>query len=157
YKEHTMISRGPTRLWVGLGALMLAWLAPAHGAPPAATPQQAQAFADEIFRLTNAARQREKLPAFRREVRLDRAAAAFSQYMGEAGFSAHVGPDGVEIPARLAAQGYRAINWGENIAWGYRAADQTVDGWLNSPPHRANLLNPKFRDVGIGVAFVRGT
>lgn len=44
---------------------------------------------------------------------------------------------------------------GENIAWGtgsYGTARQTMDGWLNSPGHRENILTPEFRELGIGYA-----
>jgi uncharacterized protein YkwD len=113
-------------------------------------------FADEVFRLTNDARAANGLPAFRRDARLDRAAAAFSEYMGKAGFFEHVGPDGVDVPQRVTAQGYRGITWGENIAWGYRTPREVVDGWLASAGHRANLLSPRFHDLGVGIAIVGG-
>jgi len=113
-------------------------------------------FADEIFRLSNAARAANNLPVFRRDARLDKAAQRFSQYMGTAGFFDHVGPDGATIPQREAAEGYRAARWGENIAWGYTTPQAVVEGWLKSPGHRANLLNADFRDLGVGVAVVNG-
>jgi uncharacterized protein YkwD len=43
---------------------------------------------------------------------------------------------------------------GENIAWGswdYATPGSIVDGWMHSPPHRANILNGRFRDIGIGI------
>jgi uncharacterized protein YkwD len=113
-------------------------------------------FADEIFRLTNAARAANSVPAFRRDARLDKAAVLFSKYMGDAGFLDHVGPDGVTVQQRIVAQGYRPITWGENIAFGPPTPKAVVDGWMNSPAHRANILNPNFKEIGIGVAFVKG-
>lgn len=113
-------------------------------------------YADEVFRLTNEARKADGLPAFRRDARLDKAAGLFSRYMGEAGFFDHVGPDGKTVEQREVAQGYRLQHWGENIAWGSYTPKQLVDGWMNSPRHRANILNPKFKDIGIGIAVVNG-
>ncbi len=39
---------------------------------------------------------------------------------------------------------------GENIAMGYRTAQSVVDGWMNSPGHRANILNKSFTKIGVG-------
>ena len=39
---------------------------------------------------------------------------------------------------------------GENIAAGYRSPEDVVDGWMNSPGHRANILNSGFRKIGVG-------
>ena len=38
--------------------------------------------------------------------------------------------------------------WGENVAYGYSSASAVVDGWMNSPPHRANILRPQFTMMG---------
>jgi len=51
----------------------------------------------------------------------------------------------------------RTHGWtlGENIAWGswqYATPASIVDGWMNSPPHRANILNGRFREIGLGVS-----
>jgi uncharacterized protein YkwD len=51
----------------------------------------------------------------------------------------------------------RSRSWtvGENIAWGsweYATPASIVDGWMHSPPHRANILNKGFREIGLGVA-----
>ena len=97
------------------------------------------------------------LPPLRRDTRLDRSAALFSRYMGEANFFEHVGPDGVQPGQRMETQGYDWSWWGENIAWGYRSPQDVVEGWMASPGHRANILNPKFADLGVGIAFVNGT
>ena len=55
---------------------------------------------------------------------------------------------------RLLACGYPATTsgWGENIAYGYTTASAVMQGWLNSPGHRANIENASFRSLGVGVA-----
>jgi uncharacterized protein YkwD len=60
---------------------------------------------------------------------------------------------------RLAACGYPAnAGWAENIAYGYATAAAVVDGWLNSPGHRANIENGSYRATGVGAAAdSRGT
>ena len=76
--------------------------------------------------------------------------------MGEAGFFEHIGPDGIEPGQRIEKQGYDWSWWGENIAWGYPTPREVVEGWMSSPGHRSNILNAKFADLGVGVAFVNG-
>ena len=54
-------------------------------------------------------------------------------------------------------RGARRWSVGENLAWGsgsHATARSIVHAWMNSPGHRANILNGRFRDVGIGI--VRG-
>ncbi|MGZ8782028.1 MAG: CAP domain-containing protein [Gaiellaceae bacterium] len=55
---------------------------------------------------------------------------------------------------RLLACGYPSTSagWGENIAYGYASATSVMQGWLNSPGHRANLENASFRAIGVGAA-----
>jgi uncharacterized protein YkwD len=53
---------------------------------------------------------------------------------------------------RFVACGYPTATWGENIAEGYATAQAVVDGWLDSPGHRANIENPAFRATGVGAA-----
>ena len=53
---------------------------------------------------------------------------------------------------RVAACGYPAAAWGENIASGYATAQAVVDGWLASPEHRANIERPDYRATGVGAA-----
>ena len=47
--------------------------------------------------------------------------------------------------------------YGENIAMGYRSASDVMDGWMNSPGHRGNILNSEYTSVGIGCINVKGT
>lgn len=67
----------------------------------------------------------------------------------------HVGSDGATVFDRVARTGYGAYSWGrrlgENWAW-YRSAAEAMAMWMDSPSHRANILHPLFREMGIGVA-----
>jgi uncharacterized protein YkwD len=70
-------------------------------------------------------------------------------------FFAHVTPEGIDPGARLAAAGWSGTMWAENIAWGSGSLGtpaEIVKGWMNSPGHRANILNGALRTSGIGVA-----
>jgi hypothetical protein len=75
-------------------------------------------------------------------------------------FFDHVSPDGATLLDRLTAVGYLGSSvdtWaaGENIAWGtgdLSTPRSIVQAWMNSPPHRENILDRTFRDIGLGVA-----
>jgi uncharacterized protein YkwD len=63
----------------------------------------------------------------------------------------HTGSDGSDAGQRIRRRGYTWSTWGENVAYGYRTARAVMRAWMNSPGHRANILNPSFRHVGVGV------
>jgi uncharacterized protein YkwD len=93
-------------------------------------------------------------------VRLGTASVGYSQRMVEQAFFAHVSPDGGTLVDRLSAVGYvsRAGGWvaGENIGWGQgplSTARSMVTAWMNSPGHRANILDAEYRDIGLGLAL----
>jgi len=60
-------------------------------------------------------------------------------------------PCGAAVTSDVKAAGYRYARFGENLfagTWGKYSAHDVVNAWLQSPPHRANMLNPRFRDLG---------
>lgn len=78
------------------------------------------------------------------------AARSHSLDMATRDFFDHVNLDGEDPGERIAATGYTASAWGENIAWGQATPEQVVAGWMNSPGHCANIMRPAFTEVGIG-------
>jgi uncharacterized protein YkwD len=93
--------------------------------------------------------------------RLAKAARAHAKDMVRKDYFAHDTPTGIDFVDRILKADYvdRNDGWtlGENLAWGnYELATPRliVKAWMNSPGHRANILNGKFREIGIGV--VRG-
>jgi uncharacterized protein YkwD len=95
----------------------------------------------------------------KRHPRLERAATRYTQDMIEREFFAHVTPGGQELLDRIRVSGYlekvRRYVVGENLAWGTgtRATPrQTVRSWMASSSHRRNILDRRFRHVGVGVA-----
>lgn len=99
------------------------------------------------------------LPTVRQNGQLARAAQGHAADMVAKRFFAHVAPDGATLADRVAATGYmrHRTNWalGEAIAWAEQPLDTAaslVQAWLASPPHRAILLDRRYREVGIGVA-----
>ena len=53
----------------------------------------------------------------------------------------------------IRASGYPYGYWGENVAYGYTTADSVMSAWMNSPGHRANILNVHYRNLGVGCAY----
>jgi uncharacterized protein YkwD len=112
--------------------------------------------------LINEERAKAGLRSVRSSGRLRQAALSHSQDMVRRGYFEHTSPSGKTFVDRITAAGYlrRARRWlvGENLIWG-RGIDSTpeamVDSWMGSPPHRANLLRARFREIG--VAAIRGT
>jgi len=75
--------------------------------------------------------------------------------MAENCFLSHTGSDGSNLATRVLRAGYRHwIAIGENVAMGYRSPLEVVQGWMESPGHRENLLSSRFREIG--VAYVEG-
>jgi uncharacterized protein YkwD len=70
--------------------------------------------------------------------------------MFKRGYFAHVTPEGVDPFQRMDAAGIHYVTAGENLALA-PTLDIAHDGLMNSPGHRANILNPAYRKVGIGV------
>jgi uncharacterized protein YkwD len=68
---------------------------------------------------------------------------------------AHTGTDGSEAGTRAARAGYSWRLIGENIAAGQNSAQEAVAGWLESPGHCANLMNPSFTEMGAGYDISR--
>jgi uncharacterized protein YkwD len=71
-------------------------------------------------------------------------------------FFEHRGSDGSQPRDRVRRAGYSSRLTGENIAYGPVSAEEVVAGWLASPDHCANIMDPRFRDIGVGVAAGRG-
>ncbi|MFJ5999463.1 CAP domain-containing protein [Streptomyces sp. NPDC092370] len=83
--------------------------------------------------------------------RLTRAADDYSDVMASSGVMSHTGPDGSTMTTRVEAAGYQWSTLGENIARGQADAASVMKSWMNSPGHRANILNCSFKELGVGV------
>ena len=67
------------------------------------------------------------------------------------GILTHVGTDGSRGVDRILRTGLDISRWGENIACGHTSPEAVVRGWMNSPTHRANLLDGRLTHIGIGI------
>ena len=106
--------------------------------------------------LINAQRAKQGLQPLTENPLLQRAAELHSRDMAKRKFFEHQNPDGVQPDARIVRQGYPPILVGENLAWGetVKSSPAVIVGmWMKSPGHRANILEPGYREIGIGLAY----
>jgi uncharacterized protein YkwD len=109
-----------------------------------------------ILCLVNGERADQSLPALSSNDQLAKAATGMCQRMVTEHFFAHETPDGKNVVDRVTPTGYipDSGDWvvGENLAWGSGALSTPqaiVNGWMNSPGHKANILAPDYKDVGL--------
>jgi uncharacterized protein YkwD len=115
----------------------------------------------KVTQLTNDARQNHHLMPVSRDTNLVDIARAHSDDMLKRNYFSHTSPDGKTIKDRVVPAYSRTLSRaGENI-WsghGYDYSDSNlmarviVDSWMSSPGHRANILNPDYNYVGVGVS-----
>lgn len=86
------------------------------------------------------------------DARLTRAAQLHSADMQTTGNLSHSGSGGSTVGDRATAQGYSWSRIGEDIAFGFGTSASVMDAWLKSPGHCANIMDPRFQDLGTGVA-----
>ncbi|NUR84764.1 MAG: CAP domain-containing protein [Nonomuraea sp.] len=120
----------------------------------AATPGGAgSGVEDEVVKLTNKARAGKGCDPLVHDPKLRAAAREHSQDMAAKGYFDHTSKNGDSPGDRIRAAGFAPVStWGENIAMGQRTAADVVRGWLNSPGHRANIMNCAFTHIGVGYA-----
>ena len=124
------------------GAVLAAHVVAASAAVASINPTEAQ-----LLAAVNRARAFHGLTPLRLDPRLERAARSHSSEMMRTDSFSHG-----SFASRVRAFKAKGTVFGENLAWGMQLAVQTVvAGWLASPEHRANMLRPDFRRVGIGV------
>jgi uncharacterized protein YkwD len=111
--------------------------------------------------LINAERQDQGLAAYSMQSQLQAAARLHSADMACNGIFGHTGSDGSSVRDRVERQGYSWSWIGENIYatsnHSSSAPQQAFDWWMNSAPHRANLLSPNYIEIGIGYVYLAGS
>lgn len=123
-------------------------------------PAEWAAFEDEVLRLVNIERFAggncggTLLPPsdpLEMDTVLRGVARSYSAQMAMGGFFAHVDPWGKGPSDRVDSAGFDGAGpIGENIAWGSPTPEDVVEGWMNSPGHCANILEPSYGVIGIG-------
>lgn len=123
-------------------------------------PDQAAggAFELEVVRLVNAERAKYGLKPLAENWELSRVARYKSNDMSDEGYFSHTSPTYGSPFDMMKNFGIKYISAGENIAMGQRSAADVMNGWMNSPGHRGNILNANFTQIGVGYAVnSRGT
>ena len=110
-------------------------------------------FADKVFELTNAERIKAGLPTFEKSDALS-AAARTRAWEITVDYN-HNRPDGDSYSSIFDENNisWRAI--GENIAAGQKTPERVIEAWMNSPGHRANILDEDFTYLGVGYYYIK--
>ncbi|MGI5237380.1 CAP domain-containing protein [Dactylosporangium sp. CA-139066] len=137
--------------------------APTTGAAPttkATTPKPKTttagnaSFEAQVLSLVNVERRKKRnCPDLRNNDKLHNAAYKHSADMAKRNYFSHDTPEGVSFSARISDEGYRWSGAAENIAAGQPTPEAVMQAWMNSPGHKANILNCSYVDLGIGLAY----
>src|SRR5215471_4484163 len=159
------VRRSPQRLLVvlvlfaaGLGLTLLPATERAHAdnicTPDASWGTVNSGYAAQVVSLVNQHRASLGLGQLAVDSALTRSAVCNSMNMAGLNYFDHPDdPIGRSVGQRLSDCGWPSnLGWGENIAYGYPTPDQVMTGWLNSAGHKANIENPSFTSIGVGVA-----
>ncbi|MFF7794359.1 CAP domain-containing protein [Streptomyces sp. NPDC007991] len=128
--------------------------APVKPSAPAALSKESAAAA-QVLKLVNEERAKVGCSAVAANSALTELAQDYSEAMAARGFFDHTDPDGRTPWDRAGKAGISNLG-GENIARGQADAAAVMDAWMNSPGHRANILNCDFKTLGVGVEFGSG-
>jgi uncharacterized protein YkwD len=152
----TIADPGLTAIGVARGENQLAILLATPFAPPAA--RDANMISQEVLALVNEARARPRrcgtqrfagAPPLALNKKRNAAAAIQAHDMATHGHMSHQGSDDSKPADRVTRVGYAWKFVGENVAAGQQTAQNVVNGWLASPGHCANIMNPDYTDMGI--------
>ena len=127
---------GLLAVWGASHAEMREWLATAH----------------DYTVQVNQLRRQHNLPPLKLNAQLCDAAQAYAETLAQTGVIAHADAHGRRADYRASAAGYFYHRLGENLAAGQPTWERALHAWLNSPDHRANLLTPDYRELGVGFA-----
>ncbi|HEX3317573.1 MAG TPA: CAP domain-containing protein [Solirubrobacteraceae bacterium] len=121
-----------------------------------ATKVSGNRIANSILCIANRERVAAGLQPLTNNTKLTAAAVGHSRDMAQRNYDAHNTPEGVTPDQRITQAGYQFNWWGENIARGQATPRSVMAAWMGDAPHRANILNPNFTEIGIGLWYVTG-
>lgn len=116
------------------------------------TPDLMTEQSQKIIALTNKVRSNVKVRALSENKLLTQAAYAKSEDMLLNQYFDHTGPDHKNVANWLANVGYSYTVAGENLAMGFASAEDVVNGWMRSKTHYANLIDPDYKEIGVGMS-----
>ncbi len=131
--------------------------APDPGPAPAgancATPDAAKRAANDLLARVNATRQTKGLAPVRLAPRLRRIAQSHACDNASRNTFSHTGSDGSDLRQRLNRGHYAMRTATENVGIGFDTPEKMMAFWMASPGHRANILNPRMTEMGLGLAY----
>lgn len=116
------------------------------------TDYLAAVISSAVVELTNVDRAQNELLSLRVNPVLERAAQMKAEDMATKSYFAHNSPEGLTPWHWFKAAGYNFVYAGENLAVRFYDSVDVVQAWMDSPGHRANILNTHFTEIGIGIA-----
>lgn len=117
-------------------------------------PAPTTEWAARVIYLTNENRVAAGLPPVVANALLSAAAREHAEFLTSYDTLSHTGNGGTTPRDRATAQGYAVSGYvGENVAAGQTTPEAVVAAWMNSPPHKANILSTHFAEVGVAVVF----
>jgi uncharacterized protein YkwD len=164
FRFHEQVVRGCRSAVRGRHLALLAILAVSIAAPAASAKNKAvlDSFETGVFQKLNQTRAEHGLAPLKLSTRLTSASAVHTVDMASNGYFDHSSRDGTPFSKRVdqwyGSAGYSSWAVGENILWsspGLTPA-RAIALWMASPEHRANILSPKWREVGIAAVHVNG-
>ena len=144
---------------VGAAAVAGVGAGTSYGAAPQRVDVATTHFERSVLAELNDVRRAHGLVPLRPSTKLAAAADAHSRAMGRFGFFAHESRDGSSFSERVRRYYEpRGGMWsiGENLLWATRGiqARRAVELWMQSPPHRQNILTPQWREIGLAAVTV---
>lgn len=120
------------------------------------TPEQIEKMIVALIDLTNSERAKHHLPPLKRQEQLEQAAKWMAQDMSTRSRLSHTDSKKRSIDPRLPDFGYKDYQTiGENIATGQTSAASVFSEWMKSAEHRENILNPEFKEIGVGLFYAK--
>ena len=143
------------RIRVATGLLLAATVAsgalttPAAASPSVAAASSAVQLKFDVVGSVNKVRAQQGCKPLKIAKKLNKSAQRHADDMAAKSYFSHTSADGRSWVSRQRATGWKKPG-GENIARGFDAAGSVMTAWMNSPGHRRNIVNCKFRHIGVG-------
>ena len=120
-------------------------------AKPGVLGYSSEITAQKVYSATNNERQKLGLSTLHYNTSLSKSATAKAIDMFKNNYWAHNSPEGKTPWDFIKAEGYQYSVAGENLAKDFYDTDSMMQAWMNSPTHKANIVSPKYQEIGIGV------
>ncbi|PLS17074.1 sporulation protein [Bacillus sp. M6-12] len=117
---------------------------------PTANASAVSAYEKQVVELTNAERAKQGLKALQLDTELSKVARTKSQDMKDKNYFDHNSPTYGSPFDMMKKFGIQYSSAGENIAQGQTSPQQVVQAWMDSPGHRANIMNSSYTHIGVG-------